>query len=229
MDATSASSGVTRERLLDSAEELFAEHGVDRVSLRQIGRHAGQHNTSTMQYHFDTREALLRALFDRHIAVIDRRHHAYLDRFVDQPPTVARLVEALVRPIAEQLNTTSGRRFVEIRAQRLQRESPEQIGAIDPTERSGFDRWRLAVESVLDDAALNGHIRFTAVQFTYTELANWSRRDGDRLDIERVTHHVMRLVAALLVASVSVAVDITQPTSSDQARSRASARNLSTR
>ena len=225
VDAASASSGATRERLLDSAEALFAEHGVDRVSLRQIGRHAGQHNTSTMQYHFGSREALLRALFDRHIALIDRRHHAYLDRCVDRPPTLSCLVEALVRPIAEQLRTTSGRRFVEIQAQLLQRVSPEQISAIDPTERGGFDRWRLAIESVLSDAALDAHIRFTVVQFTYVELANWSRRDGHQLDVERVTNHVMHLVAALLVAAAGVK----QPTESSQGRSLASARNLSTR
>lgn len=216
----------TRERLLDAAEELFAEHGVDGVTLRQIGRRAGQHNTSAIQYHFGDRAALLQAMFDRHLAIIDPRHHAVLDRDAGRPLDLHRLVEALVRPLAEHLATVSGRRFVAIQAQLFQRLTPDQIGMIDPTERSGFDRWRLAVEAVVEPALLAAHIRFTVVQFAYVELANWSRRSGDALDIERIANHVMRLVAALLQPPVW---PVLPPQGDGQERALASARNLSTR
>ena len=48
-----------RDALRRSAEQLFAAHGVDGVSLRQITREAGQRNTTALQYHFGSRDGLL--------------------------------------------------------------------------------------------------------------------------------------------------------------------------
>src|SRR6185312_13943854 len=63
----------TRGALLDAAEELFAERGVYGVSLGEVGRRANQHNRSTIQYHFGTREALIDAVAERHIAALNER------------------------------------------------------------------------------------------------------------------------------------------------------------
>lgn len=54
----------TRLRILDAAEELFAENGVDGTSLRSIMAAAGV-SISQINYHFGTKEALLRAIFER--------------------------------------------------------------------------------------------------------------------------------------------------------------------
>ena len=47
-----ARSGQTRQALLDAAERLFAERGVNWVSMREIVRESQQHNTSAALYHF---------------------------------------------------------------------------------------------------------------------------------------------------------------------------------
>lgn len=63
-----------RETLLDSAEELFARHGIDAVSNRTIADHAGTANHSAVGYHFGGRTELLRALATRnHADMLDRR------------------------------------------------------------------------------------------------------------------------------------------------------------
>ncbi|MEM6672911.1 MAG: CerR family C-terminal domain-containing protein [Planctomycetota bacterium] len=49
-----------RQRLLSSAERLFAERGPDRVSVRDIAEHAGVSHGS-IRYHFGSKEALYRA------------------------------------------------------------------------------------------------------------------------------------------------------------------------
>lgn len=54
----------TRLRILDVAEHLFAENGVDGTSLRSIMAAAGV-SISQINYHFGTKEALLRAIFER--------------------------------------------------------------------------------------------------------------------------------------------------------------------
>jgi AcrR family transcriptional regulator len=57
-----ARSGQTRQALLDAAERLFAERGVNWVSMREIVRASQQHNTSAALYHFGSREALIVAV-----------------------------------------------------------------------------------------------------------------------------------------------------------------------
>jgi AcrR family transcriptional regulator len=90
----------TRGALLDAAEELFAERGVYGVSLGEVGRRANQHNRSTIQYHFGTREALIDAVAERHIAALNERR-ADLLRTLDltsRGDDVRSLVETLVLP-----------------------------------------------------------------------------------------------------------------------------------
>ena len=55
----------TRKQLLDAAEALFVAEGIENVSLRAIGRHAGQRNQSALQYHFENRDGLLTAIMHR--------------------------------------------------------------------------------------------------------------------------------------------------------------------
>ena len=63
-----------RTRLLDSAERLFAERGVDGPSLRDINTAAGQRNASGVQYHFGGRAGLLA---DARVCVIPRPINPY--------------------------------------------------------------------------------------------------------------------------------------------------------
>lgn len=58
-DKRHARSQSTRESILLAAERLFAEHGIDSVSLRDIGLAAGQKNNGVVQYHFGDRDNLI--------------------------------------------------------------------------------------------------------------------------------------------------------------------------
>lgn len=52
----------TRERIKRVALELFGQHDPDSVSVREIGRAAGQKNVSLLNYYFGSKEGLLREL-----------------------------------------------------------------------------------------------------------------------------------------------------------------------
>src|SRR4051812_50018016 len=54
----------TKEQIVLAAEALFAERGVEGVSLRQIGAAAGNGNNSAVQYHFGTKDRLVQAGFE---------------------------------------------------------------------------------------------------------------------------------------------------------------------
>ena len=72
-DAQFAPAESTREQLLDAAEALFLEEGLENVSLRAIVRRAGQRNQSAMQYHFGRREDLIKAIIHRRMLQLERR------------------------------------------------------------------------------------------------------------------------------------------------------------
>ena len=90
----------TQDRLLEAAEELFAERGYDGTSLRALTSRAGA-NLAAVNYHFGSKEGLYRALFERRIAPIHQERLALLDILETrqpEPPTVEQLLEAFVGP-----------------------------------------------------------------------------------------------------------------------------------
>ena len=50
--------------LVLTAERLFAQHGIDGVSLRQIAADAGSANNSAVRYHFGNKAGLITAIFE---------------------------------------------------------------------------------------------------------------------------------------------------------------------
>ena len=52
----------TRERMLMTALRLYAEEGLDRVTLRKISVESGCSNTAAAQYHFRNRDGLIMAI-----------------------------------------------------------------------------------------------------------------------------------------------------------------------
>ncbi len=91
--------------LILAAERLIAEHGSAIVSLRQITEAAGVSNSSAINYHFGSREALLLAVFQYRMGDINRRRHLYLDQLAAEDRLLDQrsLVGAMVHPLSEQL------------------------------------------------------------------------------------------------------------------------------
>lgn len=67
----------TREKIMDSAELLFADHGYEGTSLRSIMAHADV-SISLINYHFGTKEGLLRAIFESKTETISRQRRDWI-------------------------------------------------------------------------------------------------------------------------------------------------------
>lgn len=65
-------------KILDAAEQLFAQRGYHGVSMRQVAEGAGV-SVSLAQYHFVTKEALFGAVMERRILTINHQRLARLD------------------------------------------------------------------------------------------------------------------------------------------------------
>jgi AcrR family transcriptional regulator len=84
---------------MNAAERLFAERGIDAVSLRTINAEAG-YSVAALHYHFGTRDGLVRALLQRaQPAMFQQRATMVADLATQAHPQVEAIVEALVFPL----------------------------------------------------------------------------------------------------------------------------------
>jgi AcrR family transcriptional regulator len=95
-----------RIALVASAERLFAERGIEGVSLRDVSALAGQRNHNAAQYHFGDRLGLVAAVYETRMRVVEDRRREMLDGVADDD--LAGLVAAVVVPLAEVVADSSG-------------------------------------------------------------------------------------------------------------------------
>jgi len=94
----------TRERILDAAETLFAEHGFDGVSVREVTRKA-KVDVALAHYYFSTKRGLFDAVFLRRAAVLNEARLKEIDDYqIRSGPgkaTIEGLIAAFLDPVLE--------------------------------------------------------------------------------------------------------------------------------
>ena len=109
MKTGAASPPGARERILDTAEQLFAREGVMAVTLRSIAA-AADVNVAAVNYYFGSKEKLFEEMFLRRIAPLNEERLSRLQTCIDQSngePSLEAIVKAYVLPAA-QLADASG-------------------------------------------------------------------------------------------------------------------------
>ena len=91
----------TKQKILDTAAELFAEDGYAATSLRRIIAKAGV-NLAAVHYHFGTKQDLLDQIIIEKVGPLNDRRLELLDRFeaeaAPNPPSVEKILEAFLSP-----------------------------------------------------------------------------------------------------------------------------------
>lgn len=91
----------TRVAVLDAAERLFAERGVDGVSVRDIITAAGA-NLGAVNYHFGSKNQLVMEVFARRLAPLNQARVARLDALEKaagkHPVALSQIIEAFADP-----------------------------------------------------------------------------------------------------------------------------------
>jgi AcrR family transcriptional regulator len=102
----------TQNKILDTAERLFAVKGFAGTSLRAIIKEAGV-NTASVHYHFGSKEGLIEAVLQRRAAPVNAARLEVLDRLeVDKPSGALPLeavIAAFITPAIEKHFRSSGR------------------------------------------------------------------------------------------------------------------------
>ena len=212
----------TKERLIEAAERLFAEHGIDAVSLREINRESGARNAIAVQYHFTDRAGVVRAILDKHMPDVESRRHAMLDQYeadrgdgddtadgkdprgqADRDADIRTVAAALVRPLAAKLaDDDGGPAFLQIYADLLNRPNPLMTPSAFDGKADSFQRWRALTKPLVEKDAVRLHRRFTALLHAAVELGRRAR-SGPHPDDRLFTSWLIDVVAAILAAPVS--------------------------
>jgi AcrR family transcriptional regulator len=94
----------TRVALLDAAERLFSQSGVEGTSVREIIKAAGV-NLGAINYHFGTKDRLALEVFARRIEPVNRERVARLDELEAAAGAAAlkleQILDAFIRPVLE--------------------------------------------------------------------------------------------------------------------------------
>lgn len=91
----------TVERILDAAEQLFAEKGFAETSLRLITSKAGV-NLAAVNYHFGSKKALIQAVFSRFLGPFCASLEKELDRRQAKPEAQHATLEDLLHLLVSQ-------------------------------------------------------------------------------------------------------------------------------
>lgn len=106
---------ITRAKILDAAEELFARNSITGTSLLDIAKASEQKNRSALQYHFNNKEGLLDAVLDRHSYIIRDRRNFMLDVLEARDSfSFKEIMRALIQPMADHLDEPGGANFLKI-------------------------------------------------------------------------------------------------------------------
>ena len=94
----------TRLALLDAAERLFSQNGIEGTSVRDIIKAAGA-NLGAINYHFGTKDRLALEVFARRIEPVNRERIARLDALEAgvgrRKLKLEQILDALIRPALE--------------------------------------------------------------------------------------------------------------------------------
>ena len=194
-----------REQLISTAVQLFAERGLDGVSLAEINRAAGQKNATAAHYHFGGKQGLVQAIFDKHRSRVNQLRQqmlASLPANADLPE----IVRTLVVPLAEQVRDPDGGcHYLRFLAQlmnnpRLPRDQLDQTDSEVLAEL--FRRFELVLSGMREAAAESGadssNLRMEfVISMVFNSLASYADRVArEGLDESRHSLTVDQLVAA---------------------------------
>lgn len=195
----------TKDRILDAAEKLFAEQGFAATSLRQITSLAGV-NLAAVNYHFQSKDALIVAVMARKIGPINRRRLELLDACEAKgSPRVEEILRCFFMPLFE-----AGEAGVDLASfprllARIYTESGDHVVEIfKATFQEVAARFREAFHRAMpgmdwQTVALAIHFSIGAVAHflgAHRMLSVLAGGEGEQMPFRQIADHMIRFCAA---------------------------------
>jgi AcrR family transcriptional regulator len=188
----------TQVRLLDAAERLIGDRGVDGVSLRAINADAGS-NVAAAHYHFGSKEGLVRAVLARRMSVLAEERYALLAPLEDDPtPSLRQVAEVFALPLYELSRRADGMDYVRFLSA-LDRMGGEWLHILDEAFAPQSERLRPVLARAtpeLDDARRD--LRLGVAGATLLHLLASADRYSGRLAADGYRDEVIGVITSIL-------------------------------
>lgn len=195
----------TKQRILNSAERLFADQGIVATSLRQIIAEAGV-NLAAIHYHFQSKEALVEALVLRRVEAVNEIRLARLEAYEagGRTPTVEEIIECFLAPVFDLFDgdPAAGRQFARLMG-RLYAESDVMPRLFATRFRPMVDRFVNALGRALpglprDELSWRIFFSLGAMAFTlvYGEKVAAYADPDDPADLREISWRLINFLAA---------------------------------
>lgn len=152
---TEETQAATKAAVFNSAERLFALHGFQNVSVRDITADAGV-NLASVNYHFGSKDALLFEIFRRRTGELNRERARMLHEAGDRAggkPSVRDILEALFAPPLKWADPANDRRISVQFIIRARSEGTEQMRDALQNDVSHLARFADALKAARPDLA----------------------------------------------------------------------------
>jgi AcrR family transcriptional regulator len=150
---TEEAQAATKAAVFNAAERLFALHGFQNVSVRDITAEAGV-NLASVNYHFGSKDALLFEIFRRRTSELNRERarmlHEASDRHGGKPP-VREILEAYFAPPLRWASPDNDRRISVQFIIRARSEGTEQMREAIQSDVSHLERFANALLAARPD------------------------------------------------------------------------------
>ncbi|MEQ8347276.1 MAG: TetR family transcriptional regulator [Sneathiellaceae bacterium] len=145
-----------REKIKDAAQALFAERGLDGVTVRQIVAAAGQKNMAALHYYFGTKEDLVRELIVDAARLMDGRRNDLLDaaEAVGGPAALREVVAIIVDSIVATGGHARARTYMRFVAQIVATRRDLFDSAIGQQWNTGYQRCLAHIRRLSPDLPL---------------------------------------------------------------------------
>jgi AcrR family transcriptional regulator len=210
----------TVERILDAAEELFAERGFS-TSLRSITADAGV-NLAAVNYHFGSKEALIQAVFTRRLEPLNAERLRALDaieaRGLNQD-ALEPILEAFIGPAIRMSHHPKGETFMRLFGHTLSQRDDRILRLFADRFRAVVERFSEALGRALPH--LDGNDLFWRMMFMVGSMAHTMAMSDKMsavfhdmcrpIDVEQTIGHLVSFVAGGMRADVPVPAPGEQP------------------
>jgi TetR/AcrR family acrAB operon transcriptional repressor len=166
---TKEEAAATRDRILDAAEQLFAEHGVSRTTLQHIATAAGV-TRGAIYWHFDDKVALFNAMIERVVMPLEVALQE-----MDTADPLRDLREYMLAGLRTTVHDARARRVFEIAG--LKMEFVGELEAARVRRLQSLQGWMARSEERVGRAQEQGVVRSDVVPRA-AALAMWSLVDG---------------------------------------------------
>ena len=169
-----------KERILEAAAELLARNGFHSVSMAEIGNQAGI-TGSGIYRHFESKSAILVALFDRTIDDLLADEAATMEAHLDLGETLSRLIAAQVEFVVRD------RALAQVYHNEIRNLPDEDQVRLRRKQRLYIEEWVHVVREIqggLDDATARAlvHAAVSAIQSTlFHNVGLPEEREGEIL------------------------------------------------